>query len=130
MQALKDTYKLLFIDDVGRPRTATQAVVARHRDDPLRKHDRKGKAVIEPTAALPLICDAARMDPLCFGVMFAVMTVFAILGMQLYMGGMGHCTNPAITTKALCVEPGDGEAAGRSGAGARCSPRRSSTSAR
>ena len=37
-----------------------------------------------------------------FGVVLALQTVFAILGMQLYTGAMGACTNPAITRRDEC----------------------------
>ena len=37
-----------------------------------------------------------------FGVVLALQTVFAILGMQLFSGAMGQCTNPAITTREEC----------------------------
>ena len=36
------------------------------------------------------------------GVMLALMAVFAIWGMQMYLGAMGSCTNPAITVRAEC----------------------------
>ena len=41
-----------------------------------------------------------------FLVVFAVQTVFAILGMQLFMGRFGSCSNPALTTRATCYPPG------------------------
>ena len=37
------------------------------------------------------------------GVILALMVVFAVLGMQLYMGKLGTCTDPSILTKGACV---------------------------
>ena len=36
-------------------------------------------------------------------VILAIQLVFAIIGMQLFMGSLGVCTNPAITTKEQCL---------------------------
>ena len=44
------------------------------------------------------------------GVMLALMAVFAIWGMQMYLGAMGSCTNPAITVRAECVDTSHGRA--------------------
>ena len=41
-----------------------------------------------------------------FGVLLAMMTVFAILGLQLFMGGFGSCTDASIQLASECVEPG------------------------
>jgi hypothetical protein len=38
-----------------------------------------------------------------FGVVFALQLVFAILGMQLFMGELSSCTNPSILTKDECL---------------------------
>ena len=48
------------------------------------------------------------------GVVIAFQLVFAILGMQLFTGSLGSCTDPEITERALCVpESGDeGEVGG------------------
>ena len=48
------------------------------------------------TKALPDVSNA-------FGVVLAIQLVFAILGMQLYMGAMASCTNPAYTTRSECI---------------------------
>jgi len=45
-----------------------------------------------------------------FGVLLAVTTVFAILGMQLFMDSLGSCTDETITERALC---GSGVTVGR-----------------
>lgn len=39
-----------------------------------------------------------------FGVMLAIQTVFAILGLQLFSGSFGSCTDPSITLASECVE--------------------------
>ena len=38
-----------------------------------------------------------------FGVMLAVMVVFAILGLQLFMGSFGSCADDSYTTKESCI---------------------------
>lgn len=47
--------------------------------------------------ALPEVLDA-------FLVVLALQSVFAILGMQLYMGALASCTDPAITTELACTD--------------------------
>ena len=47
-----------------------------------------------------------------FGVVLACQLVFAVLGMQLFMGRMGSCTDPALKTKSECL---GGESAARGG---------------
>ena len=47
--------------------------------------------------ALPEVADA-------FLVVFALQSVFAILGMQLYMGSLGACTDPSLTTEVTCTD--------------------------
>ena len=42
------------------------------------------------------------------GVVIAFQLVFAILGMQLFTGSLGSCTDPEITERALCV-PASGD---------------------
>ena len=43
-----------------------------------------------------------------FGVMLAIQTVFAILGLQLFMGSFGSCTDASITVASECVDPDAG----------------------
>ena len=40
-----------------------------------------------------------------FGVMLAIQMVFAILGLQLFSGSFGSCSDPSITLASECVEP-------------------------
>lgn len=39
------------------------------------------------------------------GVVFGLHVIFAVLGMQLFMGGLGECSDPAILTKDACHRP-------------------------
>ena len=41
-----------------------------------------------------------------FGVVLACQLIFAVVGMQLFMGRLGACTDPAFTTKAECLGSG------------------------
>ena len=55
------------------------------------------KVVIETLAAtLPAVLNIS-------GIVLALMLVHAIIGMRLFMGCFGACTDPSITIKALCV---------------------------
>ena len=45
-----------------------------------------------------------------FGVVLTLQLVFAILGMQLFMGDLAGCTDPTITTKEACVAAGPSSA--------------------
>ena len=38
-------------------------------------------------------------------VIFAFQLVFAILGMQLFMGALSQCTDPTLPTRELCHPP-------------------------
>ena len=56
------------------------------------------KVVVETLiGALPAVLNIAL-------IIFALMVVFAILGMKLFMGSFGSCSDPSITVKALCVD--------------------------
>ena len=39
------------------------------------------------------------------GVVLSLQLVFAVLGMQLFMGSLAHCSNPSILTEAECIPP-------------------------
>ena len=52
-----------------------------------------------------------------FGVVLALQLVFAILGMQLFMGELATCSNPAILTRAECHEARGQQLAAAGGAG-------------
>ena len=39
-----------------------------------------------------------------FGVVLMLQTVFAVIGMQIFAGRMGSCSNPAISTQAACFD--------------------------